>query len=173
MSFSRATKSPLVDKFSWSSFVPIASAPQKFECSVVSEDLGTVSFDTAKFYTTTFLNTFYIYTVAEENKEGLSVFSSIGSPLTIDKDIKLKLAEKTGVSHQEIQQIKSFVGAPSYYHKEKLLTSSCSISHHGNYGAFAFTFIVKAIDSPFGDQEIEDGLFSNCVNLASAPDTIQ
>jgi phosphopantetheinyl transferase (holo-ACP synthase) len=114
-------------------------APQKFECSLVSEDLGTVSFATAKFYTTTFLNTFYTYTIAEENKEGLSVFSSIGSPQTIDKDLKLKLAEKTGVSHQEIEQRKSFVGAPSYYHKEKLLTSSCSISHHGNYGAFAFT----------------------------------
>jgi len=40
---------------------------------------------------------------------------------------------------EEISQRKSSVGAPLYYQKEKIVTNSCSISHHGNYGAFAFT----------------------------------
>jgi hypothetical protein len=30
------------------------------------------------------------------------------------------------------------VGAPLFYYQEELLTKSCSISHHGNYGAYAF-----------------------------------
>jgi len=38
-----------------------------------------------------------------------------------------------------IRQRKSSIGAPLYYFKEKQLTKSCSISHHGSYGAFVFT----------------------------------
>jgi hypothetical protein len=37
-----------------------------------------------------------------------------------------------------IKQKKSKNGAPSYYNKTTLLTSSCSISHHGKYGAYSF-----------------------------------
>ena len=114
-------------------------APQKFECGLISEEKGIVVFEENKFYTTTFFDTFYVYTIAQETKKETSFFSSIGSPKTIDIDIKRKLQEKTGVSTEETEQRKSSVGAPLYYHKEKLLTNSCSISHHGNYGAFVFT----------------------------------
>lgn len=114
-------------------------APQKFECHLISKDIGIVVFENKKFYTTTFFDAFYVYTIAQETQEEISVFSSIGLPKTIDKDIKHKLQEETGVSTEEITKRKSSIGAPLYYHKEKLLTNSCSISHHGNYGVFAFT----------------------------------
>ena len=113
-------------------------APQKFECSLISEDEGIVVFEGNTFYTTTFLSTFYVYTIADDTQEETSVFSSIGSPKTIDRDLKRKLQEETGILVEEIEQRKSSIGAPLYYHKEKLLTNSCTISHHGNYGAFAF-----------------------------------
>ncbi|MEE9406507.1 MAG: 4'-phosphopantetheinyl transferase superfamily protein [Polaribacter sp.] len=118
-------------------------APQKFECTLTEEEEGIVTFEENKFYTSTHFSTFYIHTLAEdilvEDNDTIRVFSGIGSLKTVDKDIKLRLAEKTGVLSEEIVQRKSSVGAPLYFHQEKLLTSSCSISHHGNYGAFAFT----------------------------------
>jgi phosphopantetheinyl transferase (holo-ACP synthase) len=113
-------------------------APKKFECTITSKYEGIVFFEDHKFYTTTFFSPFYLYTIAKETQEETSVFSSIGSPKKVDSDIKRKLQKVTGVLFEEITQKKSSVGAPLYYHKEKLLTNSCSISHHGNYGAFAF-----------------------------------
>ena len=98
-----------------------------------------VSFEKNKFFTTTFLNALYCYTIAQKTNDKLVVFSSIGLPENIGRKMKQKLQELTGVLAEEMTQIKSSVGAPLYYQKEKLLTNSCSISHHGNYGAFAFT----------------------------------
>ena len=114
-------------------------APQKFECSFISESEGMVSFEKNKFFTTTFLNALYCYTIAQKTNDKLVVFSSVGLPENIGCKMKQKLQELTGVLAEEMTQIKSSVGAPLYYQKEKLLTNSCSISHHGNYGAFAFT----------------------------------
>ncbi len=114
-------------------------APQKFECTLTEDALGTVIFDDNIFYTTTFFNTFYIHSIAKETPKELIFFSAIVSPITLDRDLKRKLTEKSGISFEKIEKRKSSIGAPSFYHQEKLLTSSCSISHHGNYGAFAFT----------------------------------
>ncbi len=113
-------------------------APQKFECSLTSKDEGVVFFNDNKYYTTTFIDAFYIYTIANSKLKRAKVFSSIGSPKTIDKDLKQTLVDETGISLEEIEQRKSPIGAPLYYHEEKKLTSSCTITHHGNYGAFAF-----------------------------------
>jgi phosphopantetheinyl transferase (holo-ACP synthase) len=118
-------------------------APQKFECILTLEDQGIVTFEEYKFYTSTFFSTFYIHTIAEdvlvEDDGKVRAFLAIGSPKTIEKDLKRRLSEETGVPYEEIEKIKSSIGAPLYYQKEKLLTKSCSISHHGNYGAFVFT----------------------------------
>ena len=114
-------------------------APKKFECELTSLDKGFVCFQDEKFYTITELNTFFIHTVARLEKE-TKAYTEIGSPYKVDKNIKKKLQEKTGVLASEIEQIKSDVGAPNYYHNDKLLLQSCSISHHGNYGAFSLLF---------------------------------
>ncbi|QOD59757.1 4-phosphopantetheinyl transferase family protein [Polaribacter haliotis] len=114
-------------------------APKKFECSITSKNEGFVIFEDLKFYTTTVINTSYIHTIAKSHQEKIEIFSSIGSSKNVDNDIKLKLAEKTGIPSEEIEKRKTTIGAPIYYHKEQKLTKSCSISHHGNYGAFAFT----------------------------------
>ena len=60
------------------------------------------------------------------------------SPDQIDTKIKNKLNVLTGLNISGIEQIKSRNGAPSYYYKTTLLTSSCSITHHGKYGAYSF-----------------------------------
>ena len=53
-------------------------APQKFECSFISESEGMVSFEKYKFFTTTFLNPLYCYTIAQKPNDKLVLFSSVG-----------------------------------------------------------------------------------------------
>ena len=114
-------------------------APKKFECEFTSEEEGTVHFQDQKFYTISNLNVNYIFTVASLKKETM-VFSEIGPSFGIDKRIKKKLEEETGISASEIEQKKAKNGTPNYYHKNELLLKSCSISHHGNYGVFSLLF---------------------------------
>ena len=65
-------------------------------------------------------------------------------PSEIDLDLKIKLAAEIVVSVEGIEKRKTTIGAPLFYYQEELLTKSCSISHHGNYAAYAFN-----VDSKF------------------------
>lgn len=114
-------------------------APQKFECSLVSLTEGFVLFEENKYGTSTSFNPFYMHTIAKETINEVAIFSKIGSSKKIHIDLKIQLTLETGVLSDEIVKLKTTVGAPLFYHKEKLLTKSCSVSHHGNYGAFVFT----------------------------------
>jgi phosphopantetheinyl transferase (holo-ACP synthase) len=114
-------------------------APKKFECQLTSEDEGIVFFKDQKFYTSSIINESYIFTLATFDKN-LKSDTLIGSPSGINKDIKNKLEEVTGFQASEIEQKKSKNGAPNYYHNNKQITKSCSISHHGNYGVFSLLY---------------------------------
>ena len=114
-------------------------APRKFECTAITKDNGMVVFEENTFYTVSIFNAFYVHTIARGRKEEMAVFSSICLPSAIHSDLKIKLAVAIGVPSEEIEKRKTVIGAPLFYHREELVTPSCSISHHGNYGAFAFT----------------------------------
>ncbi|MFY0602361.1 MAG: 4-phosphopantetheinyl transferase family protein [Flavobacteriaceae bacterium] len=114
-------------------------APIKFECEVVSEDEGIVHFQKEKYYTKTKVNTSLIHTIGFLEKTA-QVYTSIGSVGEIDKRLKKKLQKETGFPVSEIKQKKTKSGAPNYFYMEKALTKSCSISHHGNYGAFVYEY---------------------------------
>ena len=117
-------------------------APKKFQCTLTSKEEGFVVFEDSKFYTATFFNAFYIHTIADEVKNGGKITSAICLPNTVNTVntvIKKTLEKKTTFPFEEIEKRKTIVGAPLFYYKEKLLTNSCSISHHGNYAAYIFT----------------------------------
>ena len=112
-------------------------APKNFECKLTQGSKGVVSFKGQNFYTRTKVNQDCVFTTAViENKK--SPYSEMVSPDQIDTKIKNKLNVLTGLNISGIEQIKSRNGAPSYYYKTTLLTSSCSITHHGKYGAYSF-----------------------------------
>ena len=115
-------------------------APKKFECKLRSAKEGVVCFKGQKFYTSSLINQRYIFTRASLEKE-MSAYSEMASPHEIDNMIKKKLKELTALSVSGIEQKKSKNGVPSYYYKTILLTLSCSITHHGKYGAYS---LVKA-----------------------------
>ncbi len=111
-------------------------APKKFDCLLKSGKKGLVYFKDQIFYTSSIVSQKYIFTLASLEKE-TKAYSKIVTPELIDKTIKNKLVYGSAFSALEIEQKKSKNGAPSYYHKDMLLTRSCSISHHGNYGVFS------------------------------------
>ena len=114
-------------------------APKKFDCLLKSGKKGLVYFKDQIFYTSSIVNQKYIFTLASSEKE-TKAYSKIVKPELIDKTIKNKLEYFSAFSALEIEQKKSKNGAPSYYYKDMLLTRSCSISHHGNYGVFSLLY---------------------------------
>ena len=112
-------------------------APKKFECKLMLDLNGVVCYKNQKFYTTSIVNQHYIFTRAALTKE-TSSYSEMVSPDQIDTMIKDKLNVLTGLKMTGIKQKKSKNGVPSYHYKTTLLTSSCSISQHGKYGAYSF-----------------------------------
>ena len=111
-------------------------APKKFYCQISSNSNGFVYYKNKVFYTSTNLNQKYIFTLASQKKH-TKAFSEIVNPHFLDKTIKNKLEEKTEFSSKYIIKKKSKNGVPLYYYKNIILTKSCSISHHGNYGVFS------------------------------------
>ena len=114
-------------------------SPKKFECTLFSEKKGVVVFQNQIFYTSSTVTESYVFTIASVDNK-IKSFSKLVSPKAVDRTIKSKLQDVMRLPPFEIEQKKSKSGAPSYYHKNLLLTRSCSISHHGNYGLFSLLY---------------------------------
>ena len=111
-------------------------APLQFECELHSETDGLVNWKNRKYYTSSIIEGYYIFTQATLEKE-TETFSWIGSPSEIEERLKQRIEEKIGIPASDIEKRKSDLGVPNYYSQNKQITTSCSISHHGNYGAFS------------------------------------
>ena len=114
-------------------------APKNFDCSLISEKKGMVFYKDQIFYTSSIVTQNYIFTLASYEKL-TKAYSKFVMPEFINIMIKIKLEDVTKFSATEIEQKKSKNGVPFYYYKDILLTRSCSISHHGNYGVFSLLY---------------------------------
>ena len=114
-------------------------APKKFDCLLISNKEGMVLYKDEIFYSSSIVTQDYIFTLASYEKS-IKPYSKFTMPQDIDIMIKIKLEDVTTFSAIEIEQKKSKNGAPFYYYKDILLTRSCSISHHGNYGVFSLLY---------------------------------
>ena len=114
-------------------------APKKFNCSIISNKYGLVNFKDQVFYTSSIVKREYIFTLASLEKY-TKAYSDLVIPRFIDRTIKKQLENITTFSADEIEQKKTKNNAPVYYYKDILLTKSCSISHHGNYGVFSLLY---------------------------------
>ena len=111
-------------------------APLKFECFLTNEKQGYVCFEEQTFFTTSCINENYLYTFASENEA--EVTSTICAPHQIENEIKKSIQKRTGIKVADLVKKKDLIGVPQFFFQEKLVTRSCTITHHGNYGAFAF-----------------------------------
>ncbi|MDB2385526.1 4'-phosphopantetheinyl transferase superfamily protein [Polaribacter sp.] len=110
-------------------------APKKLQCSLISSNEGIIKIYDKEYYSFSKIHSNYIHTVASS-----SLKKSIVKDFLLDK----KLNESTVVKQQllsyfpeEVRLEKNKFGIPSLHQQQKL-PISISLSHHGNYGGFAF-----------------------------------
>lgn len=108
-------------------------APKKFECALLSNSTGFVTIHNAIFYTTSSITSNCIYTVSSTKKVNnyTSSLFKIDEKATIFRQLKKNFSK-------EIEIKKNDLGVPFLYQQNKKLSYSLSISHHGNYGAYAY-----------------------------------
>lgn len=118
--------------------------PKKFECNIENSILGEVSFKGSTLKTTTSITSDYIFSTAILGKNDFetSIF------LLPEKDAKqqskfthqkllIDFAEKHSLELRELQINKTDAGVPQLHYKERPLSNSISITHHGKYGAYS------------------------------------
>ncbi len=119
--------------------------PKQFECEI-NDSEGKVSYKDFSCYIKTNMTSQYILSEARlVDKAMISELVKIdnSSPKQQSdstKDILLsKIAEDYQILKKELKVVKSEFGIPSVYQNSKKLNMSISISHHGNYGAYAIS----------------------------------
>ena len=113
-------------------------APKKFSCKIVSDKEGVVQIDSKKYFINYIMSDEYVISIAKENLN-LKMVSEL---FFIDKnESPTKIINDKLVSFfaDDIQLLKNDLGIPYLYQNNKKLDVAISKSHHGNYGAFAFS----------------------------------
>lgn len=114
--------------------------PKKIICSIDSEDRNTVTIYARKFNIKYSLTKNYIHTIAftDDDKKLFSNTFLIGESERQTLKTNKKLLNNFDTN---VQLKKNQIGVPFLYQKGKKLPVSISTSHHGNYGAFAFSHL--------------------------------
>ncbi|MGK0412338.1 MAG: phosphopantetheinyl transferase (holo-ACP synthase) [Polaribacter sp.] len=113
-------------------------SPKKITCKTVSKLKGVVEIERTKYSINYLISDNYIHSVAFEN----TCEKMVAELFFIDKnDSQTKITNQNLLSHfsSEIELHKNEFGIPYLYQNNQKLPISISTSHHGNYGAFAFT----------------------------------
>jgi phosphopantetheinyl transferase (holo-ACP synthase) len=113
-------------------------APKKFSCKIVSNSGGVVFFEDQKYSVNYFISDFYIHSVAFKKKPKKMVSELF---FVEKKEDQTKIINQNLLNHfsDETVLCKNEFGIPYIYQNNKKLAVSVSKTHHGNYGAFAFT----------------------------------
>ena len=113
-------------------------APKKFSCKTVSNFDGKVEIDNKLYFTKSSFSNSYIHSVAKE-KNDLKVVSD--SIFRVENSSSTKIIDTKILSFfaNDFQLQKNEIGIPYLYQNNQKLPISISKSHHGNYGAFAFS----------------------------------
>jgi len=123
-------------------------SPKKIECTLF-DDLqdGVVKIDTDYYVTFSTKNMAFIHTVAvltnmskaQSNYFKMSDSSYKNQNQTCHSRLKDAVAQRLNIKKDSINIKKSILGIPKVYENEKPLDMVCSITHHGNYGAYAIS----------------------------------
>ena len=118
--------------------------PKQFECEIKDSE-GKVSYKDFSCYIKTKMTSKYIISEArlvamDMISESIKIdYRSPKQQSDITKDLLLaKISEHYHLLKKDLKVVKSEFGIPSVYQNSKKLNMSISISHHGNYGAYAF-----------------------------------
>jgi phosphopantetheinyl transferase (holo-ACP synthase) len=121
--------------------------PKKMACTLLKDSLGVVKINNASYRTFSTINSAFIYTIAvlknTDKIESQSFEINDSGYLIQHQTCKSKvievLSKKHHVKKEAITISKSELGIPKLYKSSKILGMACSITHHGNYGAYAMS----------------------------------
>ncbi len=120
-------------------------SPKQFECEINGSS-GEVRYKDFECYVNTKITAQYILSEARfvamaMNSEWIKLNdSSPKQQSDVVKNILLsKIGEQYTILKNDLKLIKSEFGIPSVYQNSKKLKINISISHHGNYGAYAIS----------------------------------
>lgn len=120
--------------------------PKAYGCYVTNEKQGRVEFENSFISTVTSSHQSFIHTTAfVDNHWTSEVFKLKSSEAKTQHKEAYQRAIKAfsnlkGVSENMIEIYKNQNGAPEFYSCGNLYTEQLSLTHHGNFGAFAIAF---------------------------------
>ena len=120
-------------------------APKKFQCKLSTESRGTVLINEEVYSTKSKINNDYISTIAISKSDDKVISANFeledGSYKTQHSEsygkLKLEISLENNCSVKEINIKKNNIGVPKLFLNNKKLSTSFSISHHGNYGSYS------------------------------------
>jgi phosphopantetheinyl transferase (holo-ACP synthase) len=115
-------------------------APLHFLCKIINYDTAFVKYKTEKYIVKYFITGDYVCSCAQTDisKKMVSNVFFVGKNENINQK---KYQNLLAHFDTDTQLIKNELGIPYLYQQTKKLPISISTSHHGNYGAFAFSYL--------------------------------
>jgi len=122
-------------------------APKKLQCTLTSKTSGYVRINDEEYFTESLVTSKYIHTITSKRFDKIKSCSfTIGNSSYVSQHkesydrLKAETSEELKLPIEEISIKKDKVGFPKLYHNHKQITTPFSISHHGNYGAYAIVY---------------------------------
>jgi len=117
-------------------------APTQFDCMLTTQKNGKVLIKNEVYETITTRTPDFIHTIAVESSFQQQIRHKV-LEIEIETELHLHLKEDVAsewkINDGEISIKKTSVRAPELFKNNGLLTESCSLSHHGKYGAYTYT----------------------------------
>jgi phosphopantetheinyl transferase (holo-ACP synthase) len=118
--------------------------PSRIECDVESLENGQVRIDETSIKTNTTLNPKYIFTTAVLNDSEikncvcqLAESNTAFQTKLMQEHVISAFAKQNSLNSIDLKIEKTKTGVPKLFHKNELLNTSFSITHHGKYGAYS------------------------------------
>ncbi len=118
--------------------------PIKFETTLVDDCIGRVSIDSKLFQTYTENDTEYISTIASDNIQDAK-HRVISAKLNLKEKMIASFAMTNNVKRSEISIKTNANRIPMIYINESPINCSISMSHHGQYAAYAYPININKI----------------------------
>jgi len=112
--------------------------PIQFETTIIDDFNGLVSIGTKTFQTITEINKKYISSVASDFSEEL-IYKVVSSNFNLKESLLDSFADTNNFSRSSLSFKANSNRVPQVYSYGVLLNHSISISHHGQYAAYAYS----------------------------------
>jgi len=119
--------------------------PKQFSCKLIDRRLGEVCTGSNSYKTLTVSNAQFIHSIAIHKKITVQIQNKVHKNKALMGSEKLhdlllrNVALSSSCKVEELMLKKTDASIPEIYRNKRKLKTICSLSHHGNFGAYIFT----------------------------------